>query len=63
MEYKVVKVKNSDLDIAKGRLELDVNSLLHKGWKIQGGVSISCYSAGYHNLVEFYVLTQALVRE
>ena len=63
MEYKVITVKKVDLDIAKSRLMLDVNRLLQQGWKIQGGVSISCYSCDYHNSVERYTLAQALVRE
>lgn len=59
MEYKVVTVEQKNLYDAKERLMSDVNYLLSKGWKLQGGVSMSCHVLSDD---EYYNLAQALVR-
>ena len=58
MEYKVVTVEQKNLYDAKERLMSDVNYLLSKGWKLQGGVSISCHVLSDN---EYYNLAQAMV--
>ena len=60
MEYKIVTVEEERLYDAKERLMSDVNFLLKQGWRLQGGVSISCHVLSDSD--EYYNLAQALVR-
>ncbi len=60
MEYKIVTVEQSDLDLAQELLMQEVNYLLSQGWQLQGGVSISCHTL--YEDEEYYNLAQALVR-
>ncbi len=59
MEYEVVTVEDRNLSFANTELVNEVNALLKKGWKLQGGVSVSCHVL---NGREYYNLAQALVR-
>jgi len=59
MEYKVVAVEEENLRDATDELISEVNQLLNKGWKLQGGVSVSCHTL---NGAEYYNLAQALAR-
>ena len=60
MEYKVVSARNDLLENAKIKLATDVNLLLERGWKLQGGVSLQIEMHGYNAT---YVLAQALILE
>ncbi len=60
MNYRVIVVSESDAGISAMILERRVNEMLKKGWKLQGGVSVSRFEIGSFCKV---VMTQAIIKE
>ena len=56
MKYQVVSANSMNFFDARNGLQEKVNEYLKKGWKLQGGVSISCHAS-------YCILTQAMVFE
>ena len=64
MDYKVVFGISETFDDALDNLEGEVNEYLKKGWKLQGGVSLSQVSdVAKYNEYKYYTLCQAIVKE
>ena len=60
LEYKVITGESMSKELAIEELETEVNKLLQKGWKAQGGVSINKIgSASCH----IFTIAQAMVYE
>ena len=63
MQYKVVKKEAKHIGNAIESLEREVKILLHTGWKLQGGISISVEPKDdFSNKADYYV-AQAMVKE
>lgn len=63
LQYKVVCVEANTLLTAKEKLERDVDNLIVKGWKPQGGVGIASIFRDelmFNNF--YYQLTQAMIK-
>ena len=60
MRYCVVIVDDRFESKAAISLEREVTMLCDKGWRPQGGVSISKYEVGYENYVS---MAQAMVKD
>ncbi len=53
--YKIVSVESSDMDYATEELENKVNKFEKQGWKVHGGVSITCDSDDYFHVAQAMV--------
>lgn len=60
MEYKLVRVNEDYYITAARKLEEQVNELYKKGWRPQGGASVSIYRVGYS---EYACMVQAMVKD
>lgn len=59
MEYKIVYVRNKTDYYANKELEEKVNELCQRGWKPQGGVSMSVWDDGN---VKYTFMVQAMIK-
>lgn len=60
MKYELITVDCEYVCEARNRMEKEVDSYLQKGWKPQGGVSISTYRVAYST---YCSIAQAMVLE
>ena len=60
MKYELITVDCEYVREARNRMEKEVASYLKKGWKPQGGASISTYRVGYST---YCSIAQAMVLE
>lgn len=60
MKYMLVRVEEEIYTEAARKLESKVNELCEKGWRPQGGASVSIFEVGYSH---YACMVQAMVKD
>lgn len=63
MDYRIIEFTDSDSDFAGETVRKNVLNLAKRGWRLQGGVSVSVTRYQSGGGIAFYTYAQAMVFE